>query len=244
MLLKAALAACALAGASGLGAAEVPFTQERLLFADDFRGGLSRWTTELEKPGKVAARGGVLTVDVPAGCTVWFRPELQGAVMIQYRARMVRAGGSNDRVSDLNAFWMATDSRSPGDLFAVKRSGKFSDYNQLRTYYVGQGGNGNTTTRFRRYIGDAEDRPLLPEHDLRSPDMLLQPNVWQTVQLVAMGARIQYYRDGRLIFDFTDSAPYTRGRFGFRTTFSHVELRDFQVYRIAPASPATRSRAD
>ena len=61
---------------------------------------------------------GVLNVDVPAGCTVWFRPELHGAVMIQYQARMVKAGGPNDRVSDLNAFWMATDARSPDDLFA------------------------------------------------------------------------------------------------------------------------------
>jgi hypothetical protein len=153
--------------------------------------------------------------------------------MIQYEARMVQAGGPNDRVSDLNAFWMATDARSPEDLFATKRSGKFSDYNQLRAYYVGQGGNSNTTTRFRRYIGDAADRPLLPEHDLRAREMLLQPNVWQTVQLVALGNRIQYYRAGRLIFDFFDAAPYTRGRFGFRTTKSHVELRNFRVYRIA-----------
>src|SRR5581483_7403466 len=109
-------------------------------------------------------------------------------------------GGPNDRVSDLNAFWMATDSRSPKDLFATKRSGKFADYNQLRTYYVGQGGNSNTTTRFRRYIGDAVERPLLAEHDLRSRDVLLEPNVWQSIRLVAMGSRIQYYRDGRLIF--------------------------------------------
>ena len=129
---------------------------------------------------------------------------------------------------------MATDARSPKQMFAIQRSGKFSDYNQLRTYYVGQGGNSNTTTRFRRYIGDADDRPILPEHDLRSPDVLLKPNVWQTVQLVSMGKRIQYYRDGRLIFDFVDQAPYTRGRFGFRTTASHVELRNFAVYRIAP----------
>ncbi len=173
-------------------------------------------------------------IDVPAGCTIWFRPELDSPVMIQYEARMVQAGGANDRVSDLNAFWMATDARSPKQMFAIQRSGKFSDYNQLRAYYVGQGGNSNTTTRFRRYIGDAEDRPILPEHDLRSPDVLLKPNVWQTVQLVSMGNRIQYYRDGRLIFDFVDQAPYTRGRFGFRTTASHVELRNFAVYRMEP----------
>ena len=83
-------------------------------------------------------------------------------MLIRYEATMVQAGGANDRVSDLNAFWMATDARTPGDLFAARRSGKFADYNQLRTYYVGQGGNGNTTTRFRRYIGDTELRPMLP----------------------------------------------------------------------------------
>jgi len=215
-----------------------PFTVGRVLHSDDFRSGLALWTTELEKPGKVEAQSGVLSVDVPAGCTAWFRPELSGAAMIEYEARMIQAGGPNDRVSDLNAFWMATDSRSPDDLFATRRSGKFSDYNQLRTYYVGQGGNSNTTTRFRRYIGDAVERPLLPEHDLHSADVLLQPNVWQKVQLVALGNRIQYYRDGRLIFDYSDPEPYTKGHFGFRTTFSHVELRNFRIYAITAATGA------
>jgi hypothetical protein len=196
---------------------------------------LSHWSVELEKPGVVEASNGKLTIDVPAGCTVWFRPELSGPVLIEYEATMVNAGGPNDRVSDLNAFWMATDARSPADLFATQRTGKFADYNPLRTYYVGQGGNGNTTTRFRRYIGDAELRPLLPEHDLHSPEVLLKPNVTQKIQLVAAGPRIQYYRNGVRIFDFTDPAPYTRGHFAFRTTFSHLELRHFRVYRLLPA---------
>ena len=146
---------------------------------------------------------------------------------------MIQGGGPHDRVSDLNAFWMASDARSPGDLFATARSGRFSDYNQLRAYYVGHGGNSNTTTRFRRYIGDAAERPLLPEHDLWRAETLLQPNRWQTVKLVASGGRIQYYRDGRLIFDYRDPAPYTRGHYGFRTTDSHVELRRFRVFRVA-----------
>ncbi len=225
-LLAGTLACAALADDGG-------FTRGRVLFTDSFAN-LAQWTAELEQPGKVEARDGVLSVDVPAGCTVWFRPELSGPVLIRYEAQMVQAGGANDRVSDLNAFWMATDSRSPDDLFATKRSGKFADYDRLRTYYVGQGGNTNSTTRFRRYTGDAGNRPLLPEHDLTRPEVLLRPNVWQTVQLVAMGNRIQYYRDGVRIFDFTDAAPYTRGHFGFRTTKSHVRLRRFAVYRIAP----------
>ena len=147
-------------------------------------------------------------------------------------ATMIQRGGPNDRVSDLNCFWMATDARSPKNLFATRRSGKFADYNQLRAYYVGQGGNANTTTRFRRYIGDPELRPLLPEHDLASADVLLQANMPQRIQIVAVDERVQYYNNGRLIFDFHDPEPYTRGRFGLRTTFSHVEVRGFKVYRL------------
>ena len=204
----------------------------RLLYSDEFDHGLQQWTAELEQPGLVLARAGSLTIDVPAGATVWFRPELQGPLRIEYEATLIRRGGPNDRVSDLNCFWMASDARSPNDLFAATRSGKFADYNQLRAYYVGQGGNGNTTTRFRRYIGDPELRPLLPEHDLSGAAVLLQPNLSQQIELVADGAHIQYSRDGKVIFDFHDAAPYTRGRFAIRTTFSHLEVRHFRVYRL------------
>jgi len=217
------LALTAMAAAAG----EIPFRIGNLLYSDDFTASLSHWTAELEKPGVVQAANGRLTIDVPAGCTVWFRPELSGAVLIEYEATMVKAGGPNDRVSDLNAFWMAA-----GDVLAAHRSGKFAEYNPLRTYYVGQGGNGNTTTRFRRYIGDAELRPLLPEHDLHGPEVLLKPNVSQKVQLVAAGHTIQYYRDGVRIFDFHDPEPYTHGHFAFRTTYSHIEIRQFRVYRL------------
>jgi hypothetical protein len=116
---------------------------------------------------------------------------------------------------------------------SVKRSGKFEDYNTLRGYYVGQGGNRNTTTRFRRYIGDPVLRPLLPEHDLKAP--LLEASAPMKIRLVADGPRIQYWCGDRLIFDFHDRVPYTRGRFGFRTTFSHVDIRKFRITR--PAQP-------
>ena len=58
---------------------------------------------------------------------------------------------------------------------------RFADYNDLKTYYVGLGGNRNTTTRFRRYIGDPATRPLLPEHDLSVADVLLVPNQKQKI---------------------------------------------------------------
>ena len=112
-----------------------------------------------------------MEIDVPAGCTVWLKQRLDGPVMIEYEATVLRAGGANDRVSDLNCFWMARDSRSPDDLFATPRSGKFADYNPLKCYYVGLGGNTNTTTRFRRYVGDTLlTTHSCPQNDLRRPE--------------------------------------------------------------------------
>ena len=214
---------------------DAPYRIARTLYSDNFTRGLGRWRAELEKPGVVVAQKGLLQLDVPAGATVWFRPKLRGPLMIEYEATLVSRGGPNDRVSDLNCFWMAADSRSPRNLFATRRSGAFADYNQLRAYYVGQGGNGNTTTRFRRYIGDRQLRPLLPQHDLSSADVLLKPNRVFKIRLVANGGRIQYWSNGALLFDVFDDAPYTSGHFGFRTTFSHLEIRNFRVYRLASA---------
>lgn len=197
--------------------------------ADDFTHNLDNWVAECEKPATVRVKDGILSIDAPAGVTLWYKPKLTGPLEISYDARAVKANGANDRVSDLNCFWMATDTRSPDDLFATKRSGKFSDYNQLRCYYVGLGGNDNSTTRFRRYIGDTVDRPLLPQNDLRDAGDMLKPNEWQTIRLVADGHVIQYFRDGKKLFELNDPEPYAAGHFAFRTTRSHLEFRNFVV---------------
>jgi hypothetical protein len=202
-----------------------------LLFKDDFERGLDNWFIEREKGGEVAARDRALDINVPAGCTVWFRHKLRGSIAIEYEAMAIQAGGANDRVSDLNCFWMARDPRHPDDLFAEPRSGKFADYNSLTTYYAGLGGNGNTTTRFRRYIGDAVERPLLPEHDLREPQFMLVPNRQQKIHLIADGNHIELQRDGLSLFKLEDPKPYVEGWFGFRTTQSHLQIRGFRVYR-------------
>ncbi len=235
-------------GAGSAPAADAPlspdprFTVGEVLAIDDFSGDLGRWRPELESGGIVAVRDGALEIDVPGGCSVWFASPLEGPLLIIYAATAVSAGGPNDRVSDLNCFWMATDTRSPGDLLATIRSGKFADYDQLRCYYVGLGGNGNSTTRFRRYIGQTGNRPLLAEHDLSAKEFLLVPNARQTIQLVAAGGTIGYYRDGRQLFAYDDPAPYTRGWFAFRTVASHFEIRHFRVYRLAAATSSEPGR--
>src|SRR4051794_27378211 len=178
------------------------FAVGEVLFSDDFRSSDANWSTELENGGSAAVRDGKLDIDVPAGCTVWFKPEISGPVLIEYDATVVSAGGPNDRVSDLNCFWMATDARSTSNgVLDVSHSGKFPDYNQLRCYYVGLGGNTNTTTRFRRYIGSKDHPPLPPEPELSDPQVLLKPNVTQKIQLVAFGNLIQYWRDGKKLFE-------------------------------------------
>jgi hypothetical protein len=208
------------------------FQVGELLASDDFNGDVTQWRPELEKGGTVAAYEGALEINVPGGCTVWFRTPFSGPVLISYEATMIHAGGANDRVSDLNCFWMARDARSPEDIIATKRSGKFSDYDRLRCYYVGLGGNTNTTTRFRRYIGEAGNRPLLPEHDLTAREFLLVPNAPQVIQLVAAGPVVEYFRDGRRLFRYDDPEPYTSGWFAFRTVTSHIQIRHFRVWRL------------
>jgi Domain of unknown function (DUF6250) len=180
----------------------------------------------------VTADHGTLDIDVPAGCTVWFKHEIAGPVVIEYEATAISAGGENDRVSDLNCFWMARNRQDPTSPLIHPRSGRFADYNDLLTYYVGYGGNTNTTTRFRRYIGDKVERPLLPEHDLKDAPHLLVPNKTMHIRLVADGSTIQYFRDGEKVFDFHDDQPYTSGWFAFRTVKSHLRIRDFRVEPI------------
>ena len=189
----------------------------------------------MEKPGRVIAKDGVLDIDVPAGATVWLSQRLNGPVMIQYEVTAVAEGGPNDRVSDLNCFWMATDSQAPNDIFARPRTGAFAEYNPLQTYYVGLGGNGNTSTRFRRYIGDAVERPLLPENDVsvaEHPDKGIVANKAQTVTLIADGKLIQYWWDDVKLFEMIDPNPYTSGWFGIRTTKNHMRVRNLRILRL------------
>ena len=227
-LISASAALLALAGC-----ASQPATRT-LLYADDFSS-TQNWIVEAEQPARVSATDGALDIDTPAGCTVWLKTPLEGPVEIEFDATAVSQGGPNDQVSDLNVFWMAAN-RDGSAPFSLQRSGAFAEYNNLLTYYVGLGGNRNTTTRFRRYIGDPDVRPLLPEHDLGTPDVLLVPNQRQTITLVAHGGRIEYQRDGRTLFTYEDPAPYVQGWFAFRTTYSHLRVERLRVYTRKKAS--------
>lgn len=192
---------------------------------------LAEWRIEAESPdARVIERNGIIDIDTPKGLTLWWRRPIASPVTIRFEAMAVDAGGINDEVSDLNAFWMASD-RDGGSVLAHHRNGAFVAYDDLRTYYVGIGGNRNTTTRFRRYIGQPGNRPLLPEHDLSAPAAMLRPNVWTRISLIADGKTVAVERDGRRLFTLADTQPYTRGHFGLRTTWSHLRIRRLSVMR-------------
>ena len=198
--------------------------------ADNPTASLQAWAIEQRPGGTVSLNDGALVIEDAAGCTVWFREKLTAPVEISYDVTVVSLGGPQDRISDLNCFWMAVDPRSPAAPFTPgqTRSGKFSDYDTLQTYYVGYGGNNNTTTRFRRYDGTAE-RPLLPEHDLRDKRFLLLGNRIYHIRLVARDGVAEFWRDGERIFAFRDSSPLNSGWFAIRTVHSHLVVRNLII---------------
>lgn len=198
-------------------------------------GELSRWVVEQQPGGTVTVKDGVMVIDDAGGCTVWWREKLKAPVKISYRARV----GGGERVSDLNCFWMATDPRAEsaggtgadGGFFSKGngRDGVFAHYDGLKTYYVGCGGNGNTTTRFRRYDGKGA-RPLLPEHDKKDKEALLEGGREYRIEIVVTkDGRTTWARDGVVFFDYTDAEPLKEGWFGLRTVWSRIEVREFKV---------------
>ena len=184
------------------------------------------WMVESESPDyRVDFVDGAVELLAPKGLTMWYRKPFEGDGVIEYDARVMQER-EGDRLSDLNCFWMATDPAAE-DIFArsAERSGIFANCATLQLYYVGYGGNHNTTTRFRRYNG-MPNPALLQEYT--DPEHLLQPNHWYHIRLACESGRVSYTIDGQTLFDYTDPEPLQRGWFGFRTTLSRTQFKNFK----------------
>ncbi|MCU4174043.1 DUF6250 domain-containing protein [Carboxylicivirga sp. N1Y90] len=203
-----------------------------LLIHETFNKNMDNWIVEQGKGGTVKLINGKMDIDDANGCTIWFKNKLDGNIMIEYDAVVIESDGANDRVSDLNCFWMANDPKSV-DFFAnsANRNGKFQNYHNLQLYYVGLGGHNNTKTRFRRYAGGGE-RPCLPEHDLDDVKYLITANQVNAIRIIVYNDHVQYYRNGELIYDFKDRSPYSSGFFGIRTYKNHMTIDNFKVYQL------------
>lgn len=117
---------------------------------------LKNWAIE-DHSGEmqIMVSGDTLDITAPKGLTLWYNKRLTGDYEISYRIKMLMQGGKYDRLSDLNCFWGANDPEHPENLHAQAawRKGIFQHYKSLKLFYVGYGGNHNSTTRFRQYYG-------------------------------------------------------------------------------------------
>jgi rhamnogalacturonan endolyase len=209
--------------------AEIP-QGTRLIFEDDFDQPLdtSLWKVELqESPGStVKSENGNLVLQTGAGVTIWLNRMLRGNLLIIYERSVILQNGSFDRLSDFNQFWMAKDPRNPS-LFT--RKGKLDEYDSLLMYYVGMGGNSNSTTRFRKYDG-LGNRQLIGEH--KDKAHLLLPNHIYRVKISVNKGLVEYWMDGELYFSYPDPSPLTSGYFGFRSTKSHQQIHNIKIYQL------------
>ena len=200
------------------------------------------WRIESEGPHRLEFRGDTAEITAPKGLTLWRREKMSGRTVIEYDAQVVTER-EGDRLSDLNCFWMATDP-SARDIWqrAAKRGGVFANCYGLRLYYMGYGGNYNSTTRFRRYDGDERGitdtahRPAIIKEYTDSAH-LLRPGLWHHVKITTDGTGTQYYIDGERLVDYRDPEPLTEGWFGFRTTLSRTRITNFR-YTCEPLQPA------
>ena len=199
------------------------------------------WQVESESPDyKVTFSGDTCEILSPKGLTLWRTEKMQQGMTVEYDACVVDEGKPGDRLSDMNCFWLASDSHAKG-LFskAQWRSGIFTRCYTLQMYYLGYGGNHNTTTRFRRYDGneagveDASKRPAILK-EYTDAAHLLKANHWYHIKIEStLTGRTRFYIDGECIVDYQDPQPLKEGWFGFRTTLSRTIMTNFKAYQTA-----------
>lgn len=205
-------------------------------FAQGKHSFMQQWKAEDESQNlQVTEHADTVELVVPGGLTLWYHQRLTGNYEVSYRICMVMKGGKHDRLSDLNCFWAANDPEHPTDLFARSkwRNGVFRNYNTLNLFYVGYGGNSNSTTRFRRYqgkyygIADDKIKPLLAEYT--DAAHLLVPNRWYSIRIRVEDGLTTYTVDDEELFRYSITSGEGDGHFGLRLLQNHVLFTAFKV---------------
>ena len=218
-------------------------TAQSALNARQFK---KHWTVESESPDyRVTFLGDTLDIVAPKGLTLWRKEKLKADCAVEYDVQVVDKGAVGDRLSDMNCFWLATDPQA-GDIWkrASWRSGIFVRCYTLQMYYLGYGGNSNTTTRFRRYTGDGRGvdstayRPAILK-EYTDGDHLLKANYWYHIRLQTRQGRTQMWVDNELIVSYLDPEPIAEGWFGFRTTWSHTQITNYRYETLGETSVKT-----
>ena len=179
-----------------------------VLFAQHTSSFAKQWKIEDESHAlQIIEHADTLELIVPGGLTLW----------------------------SLNCFWAANDPKHPDELFACSqwRNGVFKNYNTLNLFYVGYGGNDNSTTRFRRYRGEyygiADDKvkPLLKEYT--DAPHLLVPNKWYEIRIRVEKGMTTYAVNGEELFRYSLTGNEGDGHFGLRLLQNHVLFTGLKV---------------
>lgn len=201
------------------------------------------WQIESESPDyRLSFMGDTCEILSPKGLTLWRKEKMHDNMIVEYDVCVLDEGKEGDRLSDMNCFWLASDP-SHKDIWARAswRSGIFLRCYTLQMYYLGYGGNGNTTTRFRRYDGneagvtDVSKRPAILK-EYTDAAHLLCGNHWYHVKIVSKGGHTCFFVDNELVVDYHDPQPLTSGWFGFRTTWSRVRITQFKTSELREMS--------
>lgn len=199
-------------------------------------GSSTKWIAEDESgDSRLVQRSDTLEITAPKGLTLWYPEPLAGDYRITYEATVLMEEGPCDRLSDLNCFWAAEDPEHGDDFFARTswRGGIFERYNSLNLFYVGYGGNGNTTTRFRRYYGNRygapadEVKPLIGEYTDASH--LLVANRPIRIEITVDSGRTTFRVDGEELFSRKLSPGEGDGYFGLRLLNNRTRIVNFRI---------------
>jgi len=191
---------------------------------------INKWVIELEYPEKshVEATNEGLVIDSYGGATLWLDTLLTGDYLIQYEREISLDKGKNTRLSDLNQFWLAQEPRNGIKL--RPRNGSLDSYNDLTLFYVGIGGNNNSTTRFRRYDGSGK-RILLAEKNEKP--FLLEAGRSDTISTFVRASKKQteVWMNGKPLFA-DEGIESTKGYFGIRLTASRQVIKWLTISKL------------
>lgn len=213
----------------GQGEDSISRLDKKLIFSDDFETGRlnDQWTAEINEkdaPGFLI-KDGQLHLDTEGGITLWYKKILEGNILIEYDRAVLMEDKKNDRLSDLNQFWMVTDPQQK----MFQRKGGFREYDSLRMYYVGMGGNYNSTTRMRRYDGKADLKIIAEYKD--SAHLLVANKTYHIIMLVKDGL-VKFIVDGQTFFSFKDDQPLSKGWFAIRSTKSRQVIDNVKIWQL------------
>jgi Domain of unknown function (DUF6250) len=202
---------------------------KKLIFEDDFSTAVisDKWIVEKNSKEENVCTivNGQLQLNSEDGITAWYKHELKGNILIEYDRKIVMEGGNHDRLSDLNQFWMATD---PANKMFTRKGG-FREYDSLQMYYVGMGGNYNTTTRMRRYDGKGG---LQIVGEFTDSSHLLKANKNYHIKIKIENRVSTFMINDVEFFSFKDGKPFTHGWFALRSTKSRQLVDNLKIWQL------------